>query len=161
MPEPFADKYPAKGLLRLILRLPILLYYARFGWLFGSQLLLLTTIGRKTGLPRKAVLEVVIHDKITDTYYIASGWRNKSDWVRNIQKTPRVNVTVGFKRFIAIASEIAPIDAEHVLFIYAQQHPIASGLLSRLFVGERLRSVTEKSHTMAHMFPLVAVKPVE
>lgn len=30
----------------------------------------------------------------TNTYYVASGFGEKSDWFRNIQKTPKVNVRV-------------------------------------------------------------------
>ncbi len=160
MPSSFANKHLTKDLLRLILRLLVGLYHASLGWLFGSQFLLPTTISRKTGLPHQAVLEVVFHDKTTDTYYIAAGWGNKLDWVRNLHKTPRVSVIVGFKRFTATASEIPPGDAEQVFFTYTQQHLFASSFLSRLFVDERLQSAAGQSHTMTHMFPLVGAKPV-
>jgi hypothetical protein len=62
-----------RGLARLAFRLPIWLYHLRLGWLLGDRVLLLTHIGRKSGLPRQAVIEVVRHDPASDTYIIASG----------------------------------------------------------------------------------------
>ena len=47
-----------RGLACLAFRLPIGLYRLRLGWLLGDRLLL-THIGRKSGLPRQAVIEVV------------------------------------------------------------------------------------------------------
>ena len=79
MSKTLSDTDPSKGLLRIGVRLPVLLYRARLGWLLGGRFLMLTTTGRKTILPRQTVLEVVLHDQETDTYYIASGW------FRNIQ----------------------------------------------------------------------------
>jgi sugar diacid utilization regulator len=33
---------------------------------------------------------VVSHDEASDTYIVASGWGEKADWLRNIQKNPNV-----------------------------------------------------------------------
>jgi|ERR1700687_4582640 len=62
-------------------------YFTRApGWV------LLTTRGRKTGLPREVLLPCERFDDgmlVISTY----GWR--SDWIRNIQKERRVSVTCG------------------------------------------------------------------
>ena len=58
------------GLLRFGLRLPIWLYRLHLGWLFGNRFLLLTHIGRKSGLPRQTVIEVVKHDKESDRFFV-------------------------------------------------------------------------------------------
>jgi hypothetical protein len=47
------------GWVRALLRLPILLYRLHLGWLLGHRFLLLTHVGRKSGLQRRTVLEVV------------------------------------------------------------------------------------------------------
>jgi hypothetical protein len=65
-------KRPSR-LLRLIFRFPILLYKIGLGWLFGSRFLMLTNIGRKSGLKRQVVLEVLYHNKTSGEYYILSG----------------------------------------------------------------------------------------
>lgn len=80
-------------------RLPIWLYRFRLGWLLGQRFLMIEHIGRKSGLPKKTVLEVLRHDKPSDTYYILSGWGKKADWFQNVSKTPEVTVHVGFRRF--------------------------------------------------------------
>jgi hypothetical protein len=65
MPARLSETHPPRGLLRLALRLPIWLYRWRLGWLLGDRFLLLTHTGRKSGLPRQVVLEVVHHDEAT------------------------------------------------------------------------------------------------
>jgi deazaflavin-dependent oxidoreductase (nitroreductase family) len=107
-----ANLHPERGLLRLALRLPIWLYRARLGWLLGDRFLLLTHIGRKSGLPRQAALEVVRHDRATDTYIIASGWGEKADWYRNIRHTPAVTIASGGRRWAAWAEPLSKDTAE-------------------------------------------------
>ncbi len=102
------DKPPGKAL-RLGLRLPIWLYRARLGWLLDDRFLMLTHTGRKSGLPRRTVIEVVRHDRQADTYYVVSGWGEKSDWYQNIKKNPDVTVQVGGREFRATA-EFIPLD---------------------------------------------------
>jgi hypothetical protein len=46
---------------RRLMRAPIWIFRARLGFLFGTRLLMLEHIGRKTGLPREVVLEVFDH----------------------------------------------------------------------------------------------------
>lgn len=51
---------------------------------------LLTTTGRRTGLPRETLLPCVRSDK--EVYLISTyGWQ--SDWIRNLRKNPEVKVT--------------------------------------------------------------------
>jgi hypothetical protein len=55
----------AAGLLRVrwLVRAPIGLYRARVGFLFGSRLLMLEHLGRKSGARHYVVLEVVAHPR--------------------------------------------------------------------------------------------------
>jgi deazaflavin-dependent oxidoreductase (nitroreductase family) len=159
MPTKLADTHPPRGLLRLGVRLPIWLYRARLGWLLGDRFLMLTHIGRKSGLPRHVVLEVVSHDKATNTYLIASGWGEKSDWFRNIQKTPQVVVHAGRQRFDAIAVRLPVDEAERELLNYARRHPSAFRSLAGLMLGQRLEGTEENCHLLAQSIPLVALRP--
>ena len=61
-------------LTRCLLRLPIWLYRLRLGWLLGGRFLLLNHTGRKTGLPRRTVLEIVHHDADNATLFVAAAW---------------------------------------------------------------------------------------
>ncbi|BBX73814.1 hypothetical protein MSHI_17200 [Mycobacterium shinjukuense] len=79
---------------RSLMRAPIWIYKARAGGLFGSRILMLEHIGRKSGARRYAVLEVVDHP-VPDTYVVASGFGRKAQWFRNIEANPRVRVYAG------------------------------------------------------------------
>ena len=79
---------------RRLMRAPAWIYRARAGVLFGSRILMLEHVGRKSGVPRYAVLEVVDHPT-PDTYVVASGFGRKAQWFRNIRANPRVRVYVG------------------------------------------------------------------
>ena len=141
-------------LTRFIVRLPIWLYRLRLGWLLGGRFLPLTHTGRKTGLPRRALLEIVHHDADSATYFVAAAWGAKAQWVRNIQEHPQVEVTVGRRRFGAIARAVSPEEAERVLEAYARQHRIAMRVLGRLLGSS-------DPPELAQTLPIVAVRTEE
>ena len=75
-------------------------YRMGFGRVLGRMLLLLTTTGRKSGLPRTTPLQ---YEELDGAYYIGSARGTKADWFRNILADPHVEVEVKSKRFPAIA----------------------------------------------------------
>jgi deazaflavin-dependent oxidoreductase (nitroreductase family) len=149
------------GALRALFRMPILLYRVNLGFLFGERFLMLTHIGRKSGLQRQVVIEVVDHDEETGIYYIAAAWREKSDWFLNILMNPRVKVQVGSSRFEADADQISNDEAQDVLWKYAQKHPVALRELTLLMLGERLPPSHETCRQLAESVPVIALKPVQ
>ncbi len=151
---------PPRGLTRIFFRFPILLYRAGLGWLLGERALMMTHTGRVSGLARRVVLEVMRHDRDTDTYIVASGWGEKSDWFQNISNTPRVEVTVGRRRFSALAQRLLLDDAEKEVLDYARRHPTAIRQLGR-FIGYRLEQTPEGYHALVEVMPIVAIRPVE
>ncbi|MBN1536528.1 MAG: nitroreductase family deazaflavin-dependent oxidoreductase [Anaerolineales bacterium] len=151
---------PPKGLVRWFFRAPIILYRLNLGWILGERFLLLTHTGRKSRLPRYAVVEVVYHDRETDRYIIASGWGEKSDWLQNIMKTPQVAVKVGRRSFTATARRLSVEAAQAALYTYAQKYPVAFGELARQIVGERLPATQESCHTFAAAIPFVELAPM-
>jgi deazaflavin-dependent oxidoreductase (nitroreductase family) len=158
MSKSLIDAPPGKAL-RLALRLPIGLYRLHLGPLLGNRFLMLTHTGRKSGQPRRTVIEVVQHDKQTGTYYVVSGWGKKSDWYRNIRKTPAVTVQVGGRAFQS-QTEFIPLEkAVGVLETYARDHPTAFRELSSLFFGERLQPGSEAPRRLAEKMPMVAFHP--
>src|SRR5579884_64793 len=132
MPEKIKDVRPPRGLGRLLFRLPIWLFRLHLGWLLGHRFLLLTHIGRKSGRTRQNMLEVVRYEKASSTYYVFSGWAEKSDWARNVMKTPRVEITAAGRHFAACAARVSPDEAERVLLDYARRYPIAKRVLPRM-----------------------------
>ncbi|MGE5123744.1 MAG: hypothetical protein ACM3H7_04450 [Acidobacteriaceae bacterium] len=52
MTSVFAERHPVRGLLRLIMRVPILVYRLGIGQLLWQRLALLTTSSQNSGQPR-------------------------------------------------------------------------------------------------------------
>ena len=110
---------------RRLMRAPTWIYKARAGALFGSRILMLEHIGRKSGAPRYAVLEVADHPA-PGIYVVASGFGRKAQWFRNIQANPRVRVYVGShapRR--ATARVLDQRETDRTLAAYRSRHPRA------------------------------------
>ena len=147
------------GLLRFGLRLPIWLYRLRLGWLLGNRFLLLIHLGRKSGLPRQTVIEVVKHDMESNSFYVVSGWGEKSDWYQNIQKNPEVMIWVGNRKLPVHAEDILLSETVDILEEYTRRYPLAFKELTRLFLKEELQPGRESSQRLAEIMPMVAFRP--
>ncbi len=80
--------YP-KGLLKLLFKTPILLYRLGLGVLVGRLFMVLTTVGRKSGQPRRTAIE--FHE-FEGKPTVMSGWGERTDWYRNLQANPLATV---------------------------------------------------------------------
>lgn len=123
---------PPTGLRRLPWRLPILLYRMRLGFLFGHRLILLTHIGRVTGRPRHAVIEVVERDPVRGVYCAASGFGTRSDWYRNVMAHPEVTIEVAGRTLPVTAAPIPRAVGAELMARYAARHPKAAVRLCRI-----------------------------
>ncbi len=115
-------KLPPTGWRKHLWRAPIYLYHLGLGPVMGKKFLLLNHIGRKSGKVRQAVLEIDRYDPDTDTYIVASGFGKKSDWYRNLKKTPEVTIQVGNKKLRARADLLSPEQSGEEMLRYAQHH---------------------------------------
>jgi deazaflavin-dependent oxidoreductase (nitroreductase family) len=147
-----------KGLMKLLLRFPILLYRAGLGGLFGKRFLLLNHTGRKTGKERQAVIEVMRHDASTDAYVVAAAWGEKSDWYRNLTKNPTVRITVGRARSDRRAEVLPPSSGGEEFLRYAQRYPSAFRTLTRTLTGEALTATPETCQALGERVPVVALR---
>lgn len=89
MPTKIREVHPPRGMARTLYRFAIKLFRLHVGWLPMGHFLLLTHIGRKSGLPRQTILEVLLHDRAKDMYYVMAGWGEQSDWVKILRRRPR------------------------------------------------------------------------
>ena len=94
-------------LLRWLYRTPVVLYRIGLGGLMLGQVML-TTVGRKSGQPRRAVVDLLKHDAATDTYYVVSAYGGGSDWYRNLEANPAVEVHARGRKFSARAATLPP-----------------------------------------------------
>jgi deazaflavin-dependent oxidoreductase (nitroreductase family) len=146
---------PPRGWKAKLWRAPIWFYRLGLGRLFGDRFLLLTHTGRKSGLDRQAVIEVVDRDPQAEVYYVVSGFGERAQWFKNILKTPRVRIHIGGREMPARAERLPVEEGERILSGYARKHPAAMRELTRLlkipYDGSR-----KSIHKMATMMPVVA-----
>lgn len=159
--NPLKGGPPLGGLRRAVLRAPIHLYRLGLGALLGHRLVLLTHTGRVSGLPRQVVLEVVGRGDERDSYLIASGYGERSQWLRNVLAHPEVTYQVGGRRHRGTAVPLPPEESGRRLADYAQQHPrTAARLMKALDHAPRTRADFEAlGADRAHGVPLVALRP--
>jgi len=158
MPEKISELKLPQGSARLALRLPIWLFHAHLGWILGTRFVLLTHTGRKSGLPRKNVLEVVRYDRGTGACVVASGWGAKSDWFKNISANPKIIYQVQNQSRTGIAERLSPEQGSQELFEYARRHRLAFRELVH-FMGYRLDGSEADIRAMGRILPMFIFKP--
>ena len=152
-------KHPT-GFARLLWRMPIGFYKLGLGGLLGERFILLTHTGRKSGIPRQTVLEVVRYDKETGKVIIASGFGASSDWYQNILKNPDVTFQLKNKRCKAIARQLSSDEAGAELLNYSQRHPLAMRELAT-FMGYSVDGSDADVLALGRMIPIFSLTPVE
>ncbi len=150
MPIKLKEAQPPRGVMRLLFRLPIWLYRGHLGWIVGQRFLLLTHIGRKSGQKRQSVLEVFGYEQSSNIYYVFVGFGQRSDWLRNVEKTPQVTLKVGRRCLSAVASRASAEVAEERILIYARRYPIARKVLPRM-IGYQLDGSEEDFREFARI----------
>ena len=159
MPEIVKEVQPPSGLARWAFRIPILLYRVGLGWMLGHRFLLLTHTGRKSGLSRQTVLEVVRYDRESGNYYIAVGFGKHSDWYQNIIVHPQVAVHSGGDRIKAKAEQLSPDEAGSELVRYAHEHPATFKELVT-FMGYRVDGSDADIRALGEYVRMFVLKPI-
>ncbi len=80
--------YPKDGLRKAFFKAPLYLWRMGLGFMLPPNFIVLGTTGRKSGLPRYTMVE---HSDIDGTIYIASGWGQRPQWVKNIEADPVIS----------------------------------------------------------------------
>ena len=109
--EPFAARlYAITRLTRRPQALAVRVFRRYFerapGWV------LLTTVGRRTGLAREVLLPC---ERFPEGLYVISTYGRQSDWMRNIRKHARVDVTSAGWRVHARAEIVDDVGAKQAL----------------------------------------------
>lgn len=105
------------------------LYRLGLGALVGRLILLLTTTGRKSGLPRLTALQ---YEQVDGAFYLGSSRGTKADWYRNIQANPRVHVQVKGRRFAGTGEPVSdPVRVADFIGLRLQRHPRMIGMIMK------------------------------
>jgi len=151
-----------KGLLWHLFRAPVHLYRWHLGWLFGNRCLLLTHMGRRTGLPRQTVLEVVEYRKDGPEVVVVNGFGPASDWLLNIESVGGEEVIVGSQRFRAEHRFLGKEEAARAIRGYEQRNrfiaPIVRAGLSWL-LGWQYRGGESDRQRLVEQLRLIAFRP--
>lgn len=141
-------RFAAKILrIRWLVRVPIWLYRAGLGFLFGNRLLMLEHVGRISGLPRYVVLEVV--DRTDEAYTVAAGFGERAEWLRNLDANPYAHISVGTRRRVPIVAHRMTSDqAAEALRHYAAKHPRAWSSLAPVFEQTLGEPINETGTTL-------------
>jgi deazaflavin-dependent oxidoreductase (nitroreductase family) len=148
------------GLLKLAFLLPRYLYHWHLGWLLGHRCLMITHRGRKTGRLRQTVLEVVSYDPSIQECIVMSGYGTQSDWYRNIQAHPAIEVQVGRQRYMPQQRMLSEEETRARLEVYQRDHPLLFRELMHL-VGYAYESTPEGLHVLSQILRGVAWRPQE
>lgn len=134
------------------------LYAIGLGRVIGAFILLLTTIGRKSGVKRVTPLQ---YEKIGGDYYLGAARGLKADWVRNIQSNPRVEIRVGAKQFEGQAEIVTdPKRFADFLEVRLDRHPKMIGLIMEKAHGLPRRPSREQLEGLAKEEAVVIVHPL-
>ena len=146
------------GALRLAFRLPIYLYRLDLGWLLGHRFLLLVHQGRRSGLLRETVLEVLLYEPATKESVVLSAWGEQADWYRNVGATPALEVRTGGERYVPEQRFLASEENHAVISDYGRRHPLAFRVFARVF-GYPMDGTEATRREVARSLRLVAFRP--
>jgi deazaflavin-dependent oxidoreductase (nitroreductase family) len=121
--------------------------------------LLLTTIGRKSGLPRVTPLQ---YEEVDGKYCIASARGQEADWFKNILANPRVHMQMRDRELDAVAEPVtAPARIADFIELRLRRHPFMVRMIMHLFDGLPLRFTRSDLESMSAGKALVILHPVE
>jgi deazaflavin-dependent oxidoreductase (nitroreductase family) len=137
-----------RGVVRLLLRLPIAFYRLGLGDLMNAaHIMILGTRGRKSGLTRYTPVEYRRHGS---KIYLYSAWGERPHWFQNIQDCPEVLIQQGRHSFSARAAVVSNSgESLRVLHLFRRIAPfVYDPLIARLSARERVdeRSLPDVSH---------------
>lgn len=133
----YISSYPT-GIMRWLLRFPVLLYRMGLGWLLNAgHIMILTTRGRKTGEPRHVAVEYRTHGS---KVFVVSGWGKQPQWYRNVLADPNVTLQMGDKTYAAQALVVdRPGEALRVLHLFRRRAPFFyDALIARMSQADEI-----------------------
>ncbi len=137
-------------------RLMTFLYRSGLGPLVGRLVLLLTTTGRKSGLPRITPLQ---YEEVDGAIYVASARGAKADWFRNILANPCVKVRIKSREFDAVAEPVTdPCRIADFLELRLRRHPRMVGAILKS-VGVSPSPSRPELEAYAAQLAMVIIRP--
>ena len=133
------------------------LYAIGLGPLVGRLVLLLTTTGRKSGLPRVTALQ---YEEVDGAIYLGSSKGTQADWFKNLVANPNVSVRVKSRQFSGKAEAVTdPVRVADFLELRLRRHPRMVGAMLK---SEGLARKPDRAEleTYAGKLALAIIRPI-
>jgi len=138
-------------------RMPLLMWRLGLGRLVGRRLMVLTTVGRKSGLTRHAM---VAYYRVGGKKYAYSGFGPRANWFHNLEAQPRVTIQTADGTEPALARRVTePRELTRALRVIQSSYPGSAAMLKQNW-GDR--PLTDEAIAAdAYRFYLVAFDATE
>lgn len=134
------------------------LYALGLGPLVGRLVLLLTTTGRKSGLPRMTALQ---YEEIDGAIYLGSSRGTRADWFQNLVANPCVSIRVKSRQFSGKAEAVTdPAIIADFLELRLKRHPRMIGAMLRS-EGLSARPSRAELEAYAGKLAIAIIRPVQ
>jgi deazaflavin-dependent oxidoreductase (nitroreductase family) len=146
------------------MKMPLILYRLGLGKLLGKRFMRLTHVGRRSGKVYHTVLVALRFDKDTREIFAFSPW-SESNWYRNIQASPALEVETGdFQSgricYAPIQRSLTAEEIVEAIIAFRDQYPIFSRMVARI-PGWKIDSSYEEFLELARTLRGVAFGPKE
>jgi len=147
-------------LARAVFRLPLKAYQHDAGPAVGRTFVAFTHVGRKTGQLHQTVAMVLRYDRVTGEAVVCAAWGPQTDWYRNLQVRPVVQVQLGGQTFTPQQRFLPDGEALDVAVEFRRQHPHRLRFFSTVLGWGDLRDdAAVRQFVRSH--PFVAFRPAE
>lgn len=157
-----SGKSAPNGILRILFRLPTILYRCHCGWLLGRRFLMLITEGRRTRKMHYTMLEVIEYRPALQEAIVLSGFGPCSSWLLNIQEQNPIEVVIGAGRFTAAYRILDDEEAAAAIVGYQYRHrliaPLIRAVIGRL-VGWRYDGSPAHTRRLVRQLPVIGFRP--
>ena len=148
--------------LRLLLQAPVWLYRCRCGWLLGHRFLMLHHVGRRSGHPRRTVLEVIQYREDGPEVVVISAFGPNAGWLRNIEAARVADIRIGANHFAAVHRRLGQDEAVEVLADYERRNRLIAPIIRRVLswlLGWRYDGSEEHRRRLVAQLPAIAFRP--
>ncbi len=157
--RPGRNKARAPAFMLPVFKSPILLYRLGLGWLFGHRFMMLTHMARRTRRLHRTILAVLRFDARTKEVMAMSAW-SASDWYKNIQAWPALEIRVGSLRYVPTYRSLSTEELVELFEEYRRRHPLFTRVICRI-PGWKWDSIHEEFLKLALSLRGVAFRPKE
>jgi hypothetical protein len=109
-------------------------------------------------MPLSDLAGVIRHNGATGESVVISAWGERSDWYRNIEASPAMEVRIGRERYVPEQRFLSSEEAYAEIAEYERGHPLLARTLPR-WLGHPLDGTDQARRRFAGSMRMVAFRP--